>query len=371
MDKYLIAVLPGDGIGPEVMREGVKTLKLIGERFSHNFELREALVGGGAIDKFGQPLPAESLSLCKAASATLLGAVGGSKWDNLPSSKRPEKALLGLRGELGVFANLRPIKLFKSLISSSPLKRSVIKEGIDILIVRELTGGIYFGHPRGRCDLPDGTVKAINTLSYTEMEIERIFRVAFKLARERSGKLTSVDKANILETSQLWREIGERISKDYPEVKLNHLYVDNCAMQLIKDPHQFDVIVTGNLFGDILSDEAAMLTGSIGMLASASLGKDKKALYEPVHGSAPDIAGKDKANPLAMIMSVALMLRYSFNLYKEAKVIEEAIEEVLNKGYRTQDIKIKGKKPVGTKKMGDLVRKQINLICDKLESRGG
>jgi len=366
VDKELIVSLPGDGIGPEVMREGVRTLKLIEKKSSHNFELKEALIGGAAIDKFGEPLPAETLSLCKMASATLLGAVGGYKWDNLPSSKRPERALLGLRGELGVFANLRPIKLYKSLVSVSPLKKSVVGEGLDILVVRELTGGLYFGHPRGKCNLPDGTVKAINTLSYTEMEIERIFRVAFELAQKRSRKLTSVDKANILETSRLWREVGEKISKDYPEVKLNHLYVGNCAMQLIKDPHQFDVIVTGNLFGDILSDEAAMLTGSIGMLASASLGKEKKALYEPVHGSAPDIAGKNEANPLAMIMSVALMLKYSFNLYKEAKIVEKAIKEVLDKGYRTQDIKVKGRKPVGTRKMGNLVRKQINLIYDKL-----
>ncbi len=365
MSKYLIAILPGDGIGPEVMREGVKTLKLIGKRFSYNFELERALIGGAAIDKSGEPLPAKTLALCKLSSATLLGAVGGYKWDTLPSSKRPEKALLALRGELSVFTNLRPIKLYKSLISASPLKKSIIGEGLNILIIRELIGGIYFGHPRGKCNLPDGTVKAVNTLSYTEMEIERIFRVAFELARGRAKKLTSVDKADILETSQLWRDVGEKISKDYPDVKLNHLYIDNCAMQLIKDPYQFDVIVTGNLFGDILSDEAAMLTGSIGMLSSASLGKDKKALYEPVHGSAPDIAGKDEANPLGMIMSVALMLRHSFNLCKEAKTIEKAIEEVLDEGYRTRDIKIRNKRLVGTKKMGDLVRKQINLICDK------
>jgi len=359
MGRYLIAVLPGDGIGPEVMREALETLTLVGKIFSHSFEVEKALAGGEAIDKVGKPLPEETLTLCKKASAILFGAVGGPKWDDLPREERPEQALLGLRSEFDLFINLRPIKIYKSLLPVSPLKEKVVKEGVNILIVRELTGGIYFGHPRGRTSLPNGTIKAVNTLSYTEKEIERIVRAAFDFSLDRFCKLTSVDKANVLESSQLWREVVRRVSKDYPEVELNHLYIDNCAMQLIKDPHQFDVIVTGNIFGDILSDEAGMLTGSIGMLASASLGKGKIGFFEPVHGSAPDIAGKNRANPLGMIMSVSLMLRYGLGLVEEARAVEEAVERVLEKGYRTDDLKQRGKKLVGTREMGRLVRKEL------------
>jgi len=359
MNKYLIAVLPGDGIGPEVMREALETLTLVGKVFSHSFEIEKALAGGEAIDKVGKPLPEETLTLCKKADAVLFGAVGGPKWDDLPPKKRPEQALLGLRSELGLFINLRPIKIYKSLLPVSPLKEKVIKEGVDILIVRELTGGIYFGRPRGRTSLPDGKVKAVNTLSYTEKEIERIAKTAFNFSLDRSRKLTSVDKANVLESSQLWREVVRRVSKDYPQVKLNHLYIDNCAMQLIKDPHQFDVIVTGNIFGDILSDEASMLVGSLGMIASASLGKGKVGFFEPVHGSAPDIAGKNRANPLGMIMSVSLMLRYGLGLVEEAEAIEKSVERVLEKGYRTDDLKQRGKKIVGTREIGRLVRKEL------------
>ncbi|MEA1963871.1 MAG: 3-isopropylmalate dehydrogenase [Candidatus Aerophobetes bacterium] len=359
MSKYLIAVLAGDGIGPEVMREALEILTLAGKVFSHSFEIKRALAGGEAIDKTGKPLPEETLTLCKEADAILFGAVGGPKWDGLSHEARPEQALLGLRSEFDLFINLRPIKIYKSLLPVSPLKEKVIKEGIDILMVRELRGGIYFGRPRGRASLPNGTIKAVNTLSYTEKEIERIVRAAFDFSLDRSGRVTSVDKANVLESSQLWREVVKRVSKDYPQVKLNHLYIDNCAMQLIKDPHQFDVIVTGNIFGDILSDEAGMLTGSIGMLASASLGKGKIGFFEPVHGSAPDIAGKNRANPLGMIMSVALMLRHNLSLVREAKAIEEAVERVLEKGYRTDDLKQRGKKLVGTREMGRIVRKEL------------
>ena len=367
MAKFQVAVLPGDGIGPEVMEEATKILKLMGDRFSHQFELHQALIGGEALDEVGDPLPPETLSLCKKSLTVLLGPVGGGKWDSLPPHQRPEEALLTLRSELGVFANLRPIVLYKPLTSASPLKEEIIGGGIDILMVREFTGGLYFGHPRGRCRLPDGTAKAINTVSYTEKEIKRVAHTAFNLARERFSRLTSVDKANLLETSQLWREVLEKVGKSYPDVKLNHLYIDSCAMELVRDPHQFDVIVTENLFGDILSREAAMLTGSIGMLGSASLGEGKYAIYEPVHGSCSDIAGKNMANPLAMILCVSLMFRFTLRLKREAWVIEEAVRRVLKKGYRTCDIQRKRKKPVGTTQMGEAVRKEINNICDSMD----
>jgi 3-isopropylmalate dehydrogenase len=351
-----IAVLPGDGIGVEVMNEGCKILQTIGDIFVHHLETETGLVGGAAIDDTGAPLPDRSLELCKKSDAVLLGAVGGPKWDDLEYSIRPERAIIGLRGELGLFANLRPATLYPSLTDASTLKREVI-EGIDIMVLRELTGGIYFGEPKG-IEEYEGGHRGVNTLVYTTPEIERIARMGFEIAMKRRKKLTSVDKANILESSELWRRVVGRVATEFPQVELNHIYVDNCAMQLVRDPKQFDVIVTGNMFGDILSDEAAMLTGSIGMLPSASIG-GRVGLYEPVHGTAPDIAGQGKANPIAMINSVAMMLRYSFDLPKEAEVIEDAIAGVLEQGYRTPDIMQQGRKPVSTTEMGALIIKAI------------
>lgn len=333
---YKVLALPGDGIGPEVVQVGVKVLKHVASAFHLNFEFKEALIGGAAIDATGIPLPEETLKLAKDMDAVLLGAVGGPKWENLEHDKKPEAGLLGIRGGLGLYANFRPAMVYDSLISASTLKPDVVR-GTNIMVVRELTGGIYFGKPKGIEKNPDGSEKGINTEVYSTPEIERIAQKAFQLARKRKRKVCSVDKANVLESSALWRKIITQIGKRFPDVQLTHMYVDNCAMQLIRDPKQFDVIVTTNLFGDILSDEASMLTGSIGMLPSASIG-DHHALYEPVHGSAPDISGQDKANPLATILSCAMMLRYSFDLNDLALHVEAAVKKVLDDGYRTADL---------------------------------
>jgi 3-isopropylmalate dehydrogenase len=354
---YKIAVLAGDGIGREIVPQAVETLKVIGKKFNIQFEFCEGLISEDAFEKYGHPLPPQTLDLCRQSDTVLLGAVGSPKMDLLPPDLRPERAaLLPLRKELGLFANLRPVKVFASLINSSTLKPEIIG-GIDILIFRELTGGLYFG-PKKRESLSDGSQQATDTLIYNTHEIERIVRLAFEAARLRREKLTSVDKANVLESSRLWRETVIALSKDYPDIELSHMYVDNCAMQLVRYPAQFDVIVTENMFGDILTDQAAMLTGSLGMLPSASLG-GKTALYEPSHGSAPDIAGQNLANPLATILSVAMMLRYSFKLEEPAKVIEAAVQKVLYDNYRTADIMSDGMKKVGTKEMGELVRERI------------
>lgn len=357
---YKIVVLPGDGIGPEVVREGTQVLSQAAALCGFKVKFEEGLVGGASVDAYGKPLTDPVLNLAKESHAVLLGAMGGPKWDGLDYSIRPERALLALRQELGLFANLRPVKLFSALSSASTLKREVV-EGTDLLVVRELTGGIYFGQPKGVTKLPDGTERGVNTEVYTTPEIERIAQVAFEAARKRRKKVTSVDKANVLESTELWRKVVTRVHKEngYGDVKLEHMLVDNCAMQLIRDPKQFDVIVTTNMFGDILSDEAAMLTGSIGMLPSASLG-GKVGMYEPVHGSAPDIAGKDMANPLATIMTVALMLRHSLDQGEAADRIERAVEEVLNDGYRTADIQEKRGRLIGCKEMGRLVREKVD-----------
>ncbi|MGA9406054.1 MAG: 3-isopropylmalate dehydrogenase [Bacteroidota bacterium] len=347
---YTITVIPGDGIGQEVVAGGVKILETVSKKYGHQFTFTQALAGGAALDAVGIPLPEETLASCRASDAVLLGAVGGPKWDNNPPHLKPEQALLGLRKNLGLYANIRPAKTFSALIDASTLKREVIK-GVDIVVVRELTGGIYFGTPRG-IETKNGEPVGTNTLVYSESEIQRIAKSAFDIAMKRRKKVCSVDKANILETSQLWRKTVTAVAKQYHDIELSHMYVDNCAMQLVRNPRQFDVIVTENMFGDILSDEAAMLTGSIGMLASASLGGNV-ALYEPVHGSAPDIAGQDKANPIATIASVAMMLRYSFNLQQEADDVESAIEKVLDNGFRTPDIMTENSKRIGTKEMGE------------------
>ena len=349
-----IAVLSGDGIGPEVMAEAVKLLERLRREFGLKIEMETAPVGGAAYDAHGQPLPDATLRLAQVADAVLLGAVGGPKYDNLARELRPEKALLGLRSALKLFANLRPAILYPQLASASTLKPEVVA-GLDILIVRELTGDIYFGEPRGVRTLPNGEREGFNTMVYAEHEVDRVARVGFEAARKRRKKLCSVEKANVLETSGLWREVVLKVAKDYPDVELSHMYVDNAAMQLVRAPKQFDVIVTGNIFGDILSDEAAMLTGSIGMLPSASLDSANKGMYEPIHGSAPDIAGNGVANPLATILSVAMMLRYTLNAPALADRIEQAVSKVLDAGLRTGDIWTQGTKQVGTREMGDAV----------------
>ncbi len=357
-----IAVLSGDGIGPEVVKEGIEVLTLVASLYGFGVEFEEGLVGGASIDATGKPLTEAVLKLAKQSEAVLLGAMGGPKWDGLDYSIRPERALLTLRKELGLFANLRPVKLFSALASASTLKPEVV-EGTDLLVVRELTGGIYFGQPKGVTRLPDGTERGVNTKIYTTPEIERIARVAFESARNRRGCVISVDKANVLEVSELWRKVVTRVHQEdgYADLRLEHMLVDNCAMQLIRNPKQFDVIVTTNMFGDILSDEASMLTGSIGMLPSASIG-GKVGMYEPVHGSAPDIAGRDLANPLAMILTIALMLRHSLNQGNAADRIERAVEVVLNNGYRTTDIQEMGCRVVGCREMGGLVREEIQKL---------
>ncbi|MFQ5736981.1 MAG: 3-isopropylmalate dehydrogenase [Thermodesulfobacteriota bacterium] len=361
MKRFNVAVLPGDGIGPEIMREATRVLALVAKRHGAEFILKEALVGGASIDDCGVPLKDSVLELALKSDAVLLGSVGGTKWEALDYSVRPERALLALRKELGLFANLRPVKIYKDLINASTLKPEVV-EGVDIMVIRELIGGVYFGDPRGVETLPDGTERGVNTLVYTTPEIERIAKVGFEVARKRSKRLCSVDKANVLETTELWRKVVTRVGKDYPDVELSHMYVDNCAMQLIRNPRQFDVIVTGNIFGDILSDEASMLTGSIGMLPSSSVGETKnRAMYEPIHGSAPDIAGKGLANPIATILSVAMMLRYSFDMEEAAASIEAAVEGVLSRGYRTADIYEQGKKKVSCQEMGTAVINELGL----------
>lgn len=356
--KHQIAVLPGDGIGPEVVREGLKIFSAVADRFAFSFDLKEGIVGGAAIDKYGEPLPNSSLDLAKNADAVILGAVGGPKWENLDYKIRPERALLGLRDKLELYANLRPAKVFSTLIDASSLKREVI-ENTDIMIVRELVGGIYFGKPKGIEKLEDGTERGVNTLVYTTPEIKRIAKMAFEIASKRKKRVLSVDKANVLESTELWRKVVTEVHADYPDIELSHMYVDNCAMQLVRDPKQFDVIVTTNMFGDILSDEAAMLTGSIGMLPSASIGGNN-GMYEPIHGSAPDIAGQNIANPIATIMSVAMMFKYSFDMNEAAEIIEKAVNKTLKNGYRTKDIMDNSGKLLGTKEMGDLILKEIS-----------
>jgi 3-isopropylmalate dehydrogenase len=358
--RYKIAVLGGDGIGPEVTREATQVLEHVAALCGFDVQFVEGLVGGASIDVHGKPLTESVLNLAKESDAVLLGAMGGPKWDQLDYAVRPERALLALRQEMGLFANLRPVRLFAALASASTLKREVV-EGTDLLVVRELTGGIYFGQPKGVTKLPDGTERGVNTEIYTTPEIERIARVAFEAARKRRRKVTSVDKANVLEVTELWRKVVTRVHEreGFADVTLEHMLVDNCAMQLIRDPKQFDVILTTNMFGDILSDEAAMLTGSIGMLPSASLGGNV-GMYEPVHGSAPDLVGKDMANPLACILTGGLMLRHSLDQPKAADLIERAVERVLNDGYRTADIEEQGCRRVGCGEMGRRVRALIN-----------
>jgi len=358
--QYRITLLPGDGIGPEIMSVAVDVLKQVGEQLDIRFEFQQALIGGAAIDETGEPLPTDSLEMCRNSDAVLLAAIGGYKWDSLPRQLRPETGLLGLRAGLGLFANLRPATILPQLIDASPLKREVV-EGVDLMVVRELTGGIYFGQPKGIFTMETGEKRGVNTMAYTEAEIERIGRVAFETAQKRSGKLCSVDKANVLEVSQLWRDRITQLAAEYPDVELSHLYVDNAAMQLVRAPKQFDTIVTGNLFGDILSDAAAMLTGSIGMLPSASLGNKPPGVFEPVHGSAPDIAGQDKANPLAQVLSAAMMLRYGLNQPDAAERIEQAVQQVLDKGDRTGDIMSEGMNCLGCRAMGDALIKELEL----------
>ena len=349
-----ILVLPGDGIGQEIMAEAVKVLHRLQEGFGLKVELEQALVGGCAYDETGSPLPEATLKLARESDAVLLGAVGGVKWESLDYSVRPERGLLGLRKELGLFANLRPAILYPQLADASTLKPEVVS-GLDIMIVRELTGGIYFGQPRGVRELEGGEKEGFNTLVYRESEVDRIVRVAMDIAMKRNKRVCSVDKANVLEVTELWRDVAVKVGAEYPEVELSHMYVDNAAMQLVKWPKQFDVMVTANMFGDILSDCAAMLTGSIGMLPSASLDADAKGMYEPIHGSAPDIAGKGVANPLATILSVAMMLRYSLDEPALAERIEKAVDQVLDDGLRTLDIMSPGMTEVGTAAMGDAV----------------
>lgn len=355
--EFNIATIPGDGIGPEVVNEAVKVLNKIGDKFNHKFNFTETLAGGIAIDKTGNPLPQETIDICKKSDSVLLGAVGGPKWDNLGGQQRPEAALLGLRGQLKLFTNLRPALLHNALKDACPLKPEYVEGGLDIMVVRELTGGIYFGQ-RGHREGKYGD-EAFDTESYSEYEVKRIAKIAFDIAMQRNKKVTSVDKANILESSRLWRKVINEVAKDYKEVTVDHLYVDNAAMQLVRCPKQFDVIVTSNMFGDILSDEASMVTGSIGMLPSASLGEGSFGMYEPIHGSAPDIAGQNLANPIATILSVAMMLKYSFKLSKEASKIEDAVTKVLDNGYRTGDIMSDGMKKVGTVEMGKLIIDEI------------
>ena len=355
--EYKLAVIPGDGIGPDVVEQTLLVLDKVGEKFGHTFHYQKVLAGGCAIDATGACLPQETIDVCKASDAVLLGAVGGWKWDTLPGDQRPERALLGLRKALGLFANLRPALLFEELADASPLKPEILAGGLDIVVVRELTGGIYFGK-RDRYQTEDRGEEATDLMAYSEQEIERIGRRAFELARLRRNKVSSVDKANVLETSRLWRSVMHRLAEEYSDVQYEDVLVDNAAMQLVKDPGQFDVVVTENMFGDILSDEASMVTGSIGLLPSASIGDAAPGLYEPIHGSAPDIAGQDKANPIATILSVAMMFKYSLNLPTEAQAIEDAVDAVLAEGWHTYDIPGSGEE-VGTKKMGQLIREHL------------
>ncbi|MEZ4358019.1 MAG: 3-isopropylmalate dehydrogenase [Eubacteriales bacterium] len=358
--KFGIAIVEGDGIGPEIMSSAIKVLETVGEKYGHRFCFKKAAAGGRAIDLYGEPLPEETMKICLESDSVLLGAVGGPKWDTLPGHLRPERALLGIRKGLELYANLRPVKLIPNLKDASPLREDIIEKGFDILIVRELTGGIYFGE-RGRAEGKDGQ-EAFDTEKYSVKEIERIGKIAFEVAGKRQGKVCSIDKANVLESSRLWRETMHELAKNYPGIEYRDMLVDNAAMQLIANPAQFDVIVTSNLFGDILSDEASQLTGSIGMLSSASLGESKRGMYEPIHGSAPDIAGKDIANPIATILSVAMMLRLSFDLDKEAKCIEDAVYKTLDKGYKTKDIATQGAKAVSCTEMTEQIIREINEL---------
>ncbi|MBI4272072.1 MAG: 3-isopropylmalate dehydrogenase [Candidatus Rokubacteria bacterium] len=357
MATYRIAVLPGDGIGQEVTPEAVRVLEAVGKGAGVSFEFEEALVGGAAIDATGAPLAPGALALCRRAHAILFGAVGGPKWEGVAHEVRPERGLLALRKELDLYANLRPAKCFPMLVDASPLKRSVV-EGTDLMVIRELTGGLYFGEPRGVERFADGGARAVNTMAYTSREIERIARTGFEVARKRRKRLASVDKANVLVVSQLWREVVTRVAGDYPDVTLEHVLVDNCAMALVQRPTQFDTLVTENTFGDILSDEAAILAGSMGMLPSASLG-GAVGLYEPVHGTAPDIAGRGIANPIAAILSAAMLLRYSLDMQQEADRVERAVQRVLEQGHRTADIAAAGVRPAGTREMGDLIVREV------------
>lgn len=359
--KLDIAVIPGDGIGPEIVREARKVLDTVAERFGHELAYTELLMGGASIDVHGVPLTDETIETAKSKAAVLMGSIGGdaatSPWYQLPPEKRPEAGLLKLRKSLGLFANLRPAVLYKELKKACPLRDEIIGDGFDMMIMRELTGGLYFGERR--TEEIDGVLTAVDTLTYNVEEIRRIARRAFDIAGKRRKKVCSVDKANVLDSSRLWRKVVEEVAKDYPEIQLSHMLVDNCAMQLVKDPGQFDVILTENMFGDILSDEASMVTGSIGMLASASLNNTKFGLYEPSHGSAPDIAGQDLANPIATILSAAMMLRFTFDLDKEADAIEAAVQQVLTEGFRTGDIMSEGCTRAGTAEMGDLIAQHI------------
>ena len=359
--EYKIALIPGDGIGPEIVAEAKKVLDRVCEKYSHKFSYTEVLLGGASIDAHGVPLTEEAIAQAKASDAVLMGSIGGdaktSPWYKLEPSKRPEAGLLAIRKALNLFANLRPAYLYNELRDACPLRDEIIGDGFDMIIVRELTGGLYFGARKTTEE--NGVRTAVDTLSYNENEIRRIAIKAFEIARKRRNKVTSVDKANVLDSSRLWRSVVEDVAKDYPDVTLEHMLVDNCAMQLVRDPKQFDVILTENMFGDILSDEASMVTGSIGMLSSASLNETKLGLYEPSHGSAPDIAGQNKANPIATILSAAMMLRYSLDLDKEADALETAVQKVLTEGYRTGDIMSDGCKLVGTKEMGDLIADAI------------
>lgn len=359
--EYKIALIPGDGIGPEIVAEAKKVLDRVCEKYSHKFSCTEVLLGGASIDAHGVPLTEEAIAQAKASDAVLMGSIGGdaktSPWYKLEPSKRPEAGLLAIRKALNLFANLRPAYLYNELRDACPLRDEIIGDGFDMIIVRELTGGLYFGARKTTEE--NGVRTAVDTLSYNENEIRRIAIKAFEIARKRRNKVTSVDKANVLDSSRLWRSVVEDVAKDYPDVTLEHMLVDNCAMQLVRDPKQFDVILTENMFGDILSDEASMVTGSIGMLSSASLNETKLGLYEPSHGSAPDIAGQNKANPIATILSAAMMLRYSLDLDKEADAVEAAVQKVLTEGYRTGDIMSDGCKLVGTREMGDLIADAI------------
>lgn len=359
--NYKIAVIPGDGIGPEIVREARKVLDKVGEKYGHHFEYQELLMGGCSIDAYGEPLTDGTLEAAKACDSVLLGAVGGnvgqSNWYELPPDKRPEAGLLKIRKGLELYANIRPAILFDELSGACPLKEELTEGGFDFVVMRELTGGLYFGERKTVTE--NGLRKAVDTLSYDENEIRRIAKWGFDVAMKRNKRVCSVDKANVLDSSRLWRQVVEEVAKEYPKVELSHMLVDNCAMQLVRDPKQFDVILTENMFGDILSDEASMVTGSIGMLSSASLGATKLGLYEPSHGSAPDIAGQDKANPIATILSAAMMLRYSFDLEEEADAIENAVKQVLQDGYRTLDIMDEDKTLIGTAAMGDLIVSKI------------
>ena len=356
MEKNIV-LLKGDGIGPEIVDQAVKVLDAVAKKYGHAFNYTEVDMGGCSIDKYGVPITEEGMAKCKAADAVLLGAVGGPKWDNVEPSKRPEKALLAVRSELGLFANLRPTRLFAQLADSSPLKESIVGNGIDLMIVRELTGGIYFG--KRYTEVVDGEKVATDYMTYSEHEIERIGRVAFESAMKRNKKLASVDKANVLDSSRLWRAVMHRLAEEYPEVEYSDILVDNTAMQLIKNPTQFDVLVTENMFGDILSDEASMLTGSIGMMPSASLSSGTLGMYEPIHGSAPDIAGMDIANPIGTVMSAAMMLRYSFDMKEEADAIEAAVNRALDDGFRTPDIYKDGFNRVTCSEMGTILAANI------------